>query len=854
MSMKHLQTYRVVPNIPEPLAFLEILSRNLWWSWKATAVELFRRMDPRLWRASGRNPLLFLTLVPPQRMEELAADDSFLAHLDRVCKRFENGVRIATREAQPFGDNEVVAYFSMEFGLHESIPIFAGGLGILAGDHMKASSDLSLPLVGVGLMYRRGYFRQVLDADGMQQEEYPATDLYLLPVEKARDADGNEIVVSVAGPEGDILARVWQIHVGRLRLLLLDTSLLENPPEVRQITSNLYVADPKTRLCQELVLGVGGMRALTALGLYPKVCHMNEGHSAFSGLERLALTMDTREMDLATAMEVVPRTTIFTTHTPVAAGHDEFHVPLVTPALKGFEKRLGVSVREILSWGQSRGASADSPLCMFYLGLRMSQYCNGVSRLHGQVARKMWAHEWPDKPVDEVPITHITNGVHLASWLSPEISLLFARYLGPLWHRDPQNENQYRRIDEIYDEELWHAHEMARARLLRVCRDHVAGQYRRRNAPRPVQEEVQGLLDPDVLTIGFARRFATYKRAYLLFMDPERLEAIINSEKRPVQFIFAGKAHPRDNEGKDIIKQIVAFAQRPSVRHRMIFLEDYDMHLARVLVQGADVWLNTPRRPHEACGTSGMKAAINGVLNVSILDGWWAEGYDETVGWAIGEREDSHSDPAFQDVLESQALYNVLENDVIPTYYDRKNGSAPLRWIRMMKNAMKLTMEKFSGMRMVREYRDRFYFPAAACFDELVADGGVQARRLAEQRQRLLALWDQVWIALPRAEREGPFRVGDSVVVTAEVHLGALTPDEVRAEVYSGKLEAMDQVASSWAAEMVVDKPLGDGRYSYRGTLTCQASGRYGFSARVLPRGDDWQKNIPGLMTWASTS
>jgi starch phosphorylase len=852
--MKHMQTYRVVPNIPEPLSFLEILSRNLWWCWKATAVELFRRMDPRLWRASGRNPLLFLTLIPPERMEELAADDSFLAHLERVKKRFENGIRIAPQGQQPFAEKEVVAYFSMEFGIHESMPIFAGGLGILAGDHMKASSDLSLPLVGVGLMYRRGYFRQVLDAEGMQQEEYPATDLYLLPVEKARDRSGNGIVVSVAGPDGDIRAMVWQIRVGRLLLFLLDTNLLENPPEMRQITANLYVAEQKTRLCQELVLGIGGMKALAAMGLYPKVCHMNEGHSAFSGLERLALTMSTREIDLETALEIVPRTTVFTTHTPVAAGHDEFPAALVSPALKSFEERLGVSVPEILSWGQPRGASADSPLCMFYLGLRMSRYCNGVSRLHGQVARKMWVHEWPDKPVDEVPITHITNGVHLASWLSPEVSLLFARYLGPLWHRDPQNEKQYRRIDEIYDEELWHAHEMARARLLRVCREHVAGQYRRRNAPRPVQEEAQGLLDPDVLTIGFARRFATYKRAYLLFTDPDRLEAIINSEKHPVQFIFAGKAHPRDGEGKDIIKQIVAFARRPTLRHRMIFLEDYDMHLARVLVQGTDVWLNTPRRPHEACGTSGMKAAINGVLNVSILDGWWAEGYDETVGWAVGEREDSHSDPAFQDALESQALYNVLENEVIPTYYDRKNGNVPGRWIQMMKNTMKMTMEKFSGMRMVREYRDRFYFPAAGRFDELSADGAGRARQLAGQRQRLLAMWDQIKIGFPRAEKEGPFRVGDTFGVTVEVQLGVLKPEEVCVEVYSGRLEAMDQVESSWAAEMVVDKSLGDGKYLYRGTLTCQASGRYGFSARVLPRGDGWQKNIPGLMTWASTS
>jgi len=853
--MNKLFTFQVFPNLPEPLAFLEELGRNLWWSWKSGAVELFRRIDPRLWDECGRNPLVFLTRLPQARMEDLAGDESFLAHMQEIKKRFEKGVAVPPLQKNvPLGENETIAYFSMEFGLHESIPIFAGGLGILAGDHLKAASDLSLPITGVGLLYRHGYFRQVLDVHGQQQEEYPAADLYSLPARRARDHAGREIVLSVPGPDGDILATVWKIQVGRVALFLLDTNLHDNPPAYRGITSNLYVSDPKERLCQELVLGIGGIRALTAMNLYPKVCHMNEGHSAFSSLERLSLTMSTHGVDLKTALEIVPRTTVFTTHTPVAAGHDEFAADLVKPVLKPFEERIGASAQEILSWGQAKGTAPDGKLSMFYLGQRMSQYCNGVSRLHGRVARQMWAHEWPAKPVDEVPISHITNGVHLASWLSPEIALLFERYLGPLWHRSPHNPKQTRRIEDIYDDELWHAHETARARLVRTCRQQLVKQYRRRNAPKAILEEARSVLDPDVLTIGFARRFATYKRAYLLLHDEERFEAILNSKRHPVQIIFAGKAHPSDNEGKGIIQRLFQFAQKDSVRDKVIFLEDYDMHLARCLCQGADVWLNTPRRPFEACGTSGMKAAINGVLNVSILDGWWAEGYRESVGWRIANGEEGFNDPAFQDALEAQALYNVLENDVLPAFYDRKNGDSPKQWIRMMRAAMQMTMKKFSGLRMVHEYENRFYFPAARWHDELVANQSELARELAAQRKRLLEHWRHIRIDAPRAETEGPFRVGDTFRVSADVHLGALRPDEVSVQIYYGKMSATETVQSSRTREMNVEKHLGDGNYLYSSELNCHASGRYGFSARAIPKGDDWQKNIPGLITWASAA
>ncbi|MGD8303876.1 MAG: alpha-glucan family phosphorylase, partial [Desulfobacterales bacterium] len=639
--MKNFQTFQVVPNIPKPLQFLETLSRNMWWCWNKDAIEIFRRMDPLLWAETNRNPIFFLSQISQSRFEKLSKDKGFLAHLKDVEEQFQLRVLDSAERTQPaLGPEDTVAYFSMEFGIHESLPLFAGGLGILAGDHLKSASNLNLPLIGVGLMYRRGYFRQYLNPDGWQQEAYPETDIYDLPVDRVRDADNNELRVVVIGPEGPIQAIVWKIMIGRIPIYLLDTNILENPLPYREMTSRLYAGDQKTRLAQEVLLGIGGMRALQKMNVQVKVLHMNEGHSAFASLERLSQIMAEQKIDLETALEIVPRTTVFTTHTPVAAGHDEFPAEHVLPYLKPLEKNLGVSATEILSWGQTDGSPASAPLSMFILGLHLASHCNGVSRLHGSVARRMWSHVWPHRPVEEIPISHITNGIHISSFISQEFANLFGRYLGPDWYFSSRKPENIKHIDDIYDEELWRSHEMNRSRLVRTCREQLVKQYTRRNAPRNVIEALESALDPNTLTIGFARRFATYKRAYLLFQDPQRLEAIVNSQKHPVQFIFAGKAHPKDEEGKDLIKKLFHFASKPELRDRIVFLEDYDMHLARHLLQGADVWLNTPRRPMEACGTSGMKAAINGVLNLSILDGWWCEGYSEERGWRIGNGEE----------------------------------------------------------------------------------------------------------------------------------------------------------------------------------------------------------------------
>ncbi len=849
--MSHIQTFQVFPLIPDSLSFLEVLSRNLWWCWNLHAIDLFRRINPRLWNKSGRNPIVFLSLILPERLEELSKDESFLAHQQRVKEHFEE--QVLTQKdysGSSYGQKEAIAYFSMEFGIHESLPFFAGGLGVLAGDHLKAAADNAIPLIAVGLLYRQGYFRQFLDQEGWQQEEYPENDLYHLPVEKLKDPSGNEVKISIIGPDGDIHAVVWKINVGRIPFLLLDTNLPENPPQIRDITSTLYTGESKKRLAQEILLGIGGMRALDALGIFPTVCHMNEGHSAFASLERIAKTMSVFNVDLKTAFEIVPRTTVFTTHTPVAAGHDEFPPDLVKPYLVPLEPRLGVKADEILSWGQPVGSGPDGPLSMFVLGLRMAQYCNGVSELHGKVARRMWSHVWPGRPEDEIPITHITNGIHIPSWISIENALLFERYLGPSWYLPRWNGDLDKRIDEIYDEELWRAREMSRSRLIRTCRELMVKQYARRNAPRAMMLDAESILDPDVLTIAFARRFASYKRATLLLKDPERLEAIINSKTKPVQLIFAGKAHPKDNEGKEMIKRLIQFARTSSVRHRIAFLEDYDIHIGRHLIQGADVWLNTPRRPFEACGTSGMKAAVNGVLNVSILDGWWCEGYSKERGWRIGGGEE-YSDDGYQDSVESQALYNVLENDVIPCFYERKNGDVPEKWLGMMKASMKMAMKDFSARLMVEKYEKQFYLPAAKQHRLLQENNAEAARNLVAQHDRLRLQWDDIHIERPERETEGPFRVGESFRVKSEVNLGALRPDEVEVEIYYGNFKTIDMLTASDVEKMSVLEDYGNGKYLYGCTLRCRVSGRYGFTVRITPRGDDHLRFAPGLITWA---
>lgn len=849
--MKHIQAFQVFPKLPDSLSFLGVLSRNMWWSWKKDAIELFRRIAPSLWEESGCNPIVFATLVSQDRLKKLAADDSFLAHLERVKEQYKEAVlsRVELDDYQG-AEGEKIAYFSMEFGIHESLPLFAGGLGVLAGDHLKSSSHLGLPMVAVGLLYRQGYFQQYLDLNGWQQEKYPEIDYYRLPIARIKDTSGANLIIQVDGPDGPIRADVWKLMVGRIPLIMLDTNLAANPPKIRDITARLYSAEPGVRLAQEVLLGIGGMRALKAMGIHPAICHMNEGHSAFSNIERLIQLMHHNNLDRQTALEIIARTSIFTTHTPVAAGYDEFSPELVSPYLKPLAKQLDMPVEQLTAWGQPDGNAPQAPFSMFILGLRLSQYCNGVSQLHGQVARKMWSHVWPNRSDEDTPITHVTNGIHVSSFVAPEIAMLFERYLGPEWHLSSRKPENVERIDEIYDEELWRTHEMNRVRMISKVREQMVRQYGQRNAPTSIMTAVEKALDPDVLTIGFARRFATYKRAYLIFQDPERLNALLTSEDRPLQIIFAGKAHPQDNEGKALVQQIMQYAQQEKFRHRLVFLENYHMGIARYLVQGVDAWLNTPRRPLEACGTSGMKAAINGALNLSVLDGWWCEEYSPERGWSIGSGE-AFDDPAYQDAVESQALYNLLENDVVPCFYDRQNGNMPTRWIAMMKASMKMAMADLCSHRMVNEYYQRFYQPAIERRASLLADDAREARHLRTFHQRLKEKWEQIHIDPPVRDQDGPFQAEDAFNVTAKVHLGDIRPDEVDVELYYGRIKRIDELIEGSPLPMEMVEDQGDGIHLYRCQVICGDSGRYGFTLRVVPRADDWIKYTPGLLTWA---
>ncbi|OGV69117.1 MAG: alpha-glucan phosphorylase [Lentisphaerae bacterium RIFOXYB12_FULL_65_16] len=849
--MENLQLFNVSPSIPSELSFLEDLARNMWWCWNDSAIELFRRINPPLWNEAGHNPLKFLTLIPQERFEALTRDEGFLSHLRLVRKRFRSSL-LATgggqAEIRPSG---CIAYFSLEFGIHESIRVYSGGLGVLAGDHLKAASDLHLPLVAVGLLYRQGYFQQHLDGEGWQLEHYPENEINFMPVQKAVDSEGRQIEISLNLPEGPLRVVIWQLNMGRVPLYLLDTNIPENPPELRTVTAQLYGGDRATRLRQELVLGIGGYRALLALGHNPAVCHMNEGHAAFLSVGRIEHMMKSHGYDFDTAAELVTRTNVFTTHTPVSAGNEMFGVDLLRPYLEALSREVGVPAAKLMQMGFAPDQPTGPEFSMTVLGMRMAYACNGVSRLHGVVARKMWQHLWPDRPVDEVPVTHVTNGIHVSTWLSPNNAALYDRYLGPEWQRDPGSPRVLEQVELIPDEELWHVHELGRSRLIRKGRELLEQQLRLRNAPRAQVAQAKFALEHDVLTIGFARRFATYKRGTLLLKDPERFEALLTNEERPVQIVFAGKAHPADNPAKELIRELIRFTRRYKAQGRVIFLENYDIMVARTLVQGVDVWLNTPRRPQEASGTSGMKAAVNGGINVSVLDGWWCEGYSKDCGWAVGSGEE-YDESEYQDQVESQALYNLLEDEIVPCFYDRSAGAIPRRWISMMKGSIRMGLGYFTSQRMVAEYYQRFYGPALREHESLTNDKASRARKLVAQHKRLDELWSDVSLDAPVAEMPGGMlHLGDKINVTCTVYLGDLTPDEADVQVYYGPVDSYNEITESHIESMKMLEEKGEGTYVYQQVITCRRTGRYGFTTRATPSGTDWVSAMPGYLTWA---
>jgi starch phosphorylase len=694
---------------------LRTLAANLWWSWDDEVVRLFQDLDPVRWRQLDHNPIALLNELPIEQVEERARQLVLHSRINYAYRRLQEylgsqktwGARHAgVLWARP------VAYFSAEFGLHESVPIYSGGLGILAGDHIKSASDLGIPLVGVGLYYDQGYFRQRLDAEGWQHEDYIDVDSRLLPIRPAVDRTGQPITVHIETRTGEIAARVWQLTVGRNMLLLLDSDVEGNAPEDRELTARLYGGDHRVRIRQELLLGVGGVRVLRALGISPGVLHLNEGHSAFAVLEQVHLRMGHEGLGCEEAMRRVARRVVFTTHTPVPAGHDRFSSDLIEEHLGPLRDAMGLSHEDLMALGRVDSYNPSEDFCMTVLALKASRRANAVSSLHGEVSRGMWHCLWPARLEEETPIGHITNGVHILSWLAPQMHQVYDRHLGPDWPERGREQRFWELVENIDDGELWETHQALKSRLLDFVRRRAAAQAQRRGEPAETADQLRRALNLDALTIGFARRFATYKRASLIMDDVERLAALVNDAQMPIQFVFAGKAHPKDQPGKQVLQRIARLARDPKFLGKVVFVEDYDINVGRHLVHGVDVWLNNPRRPLEASGTSGQKVVLNGGLNLSILDGWWAEAYDGANGFAIGGG-DTHCSTELHDARDYEALQTVLRDEVIPLYYQRDQDGMPRAWIRRMKRAIRTLGWRFSADRMVMDYVLKAYIPAA---------------------------------------------------------------------------------------------------------------------------------------------
>lgn len=850
--MKAKASFNVIPDLPPRLEPLRHLAGNLLFSWREEIRDLFKRIDAGLWRECRHNPVLMLGLTDQRRLVELVGESGFLAQMDRV---YEDFTRYMSKPRMQVEDHcsktpVQVAYFSAEFGLAECLPIYSGGLGVLAGDHLKSASDLNIPLVGVGLLYQMGYFSQYLTSDGWQMETYPVNDFPTMPVDQVVDENGIPVKIYVDFKGSPVAVSIWRIQVGRVNLYMLDTNIPENPPEFRTTTAQLYGGDREMRLRQEIVLGIGGIRALKALGIEPTVIHMNEGHSAFSALERINMLRKEKGLSFDAAREVVLAATVFTTHTPVPAGNDVFDPQLVMAYFDAYTKELGINFKVLLGYGRVDPRNESEPFGMTTLALRLSAYSNGVSRLHGSVSRAMWSGIWPRNPVEDVPIDYITNGIHVPTWISRDMGFLLDRYLGTNWAEEPDSERVWKQADQIPGTELWRTHERCREYTVSYARRKLVEQLKKRGASAAELQAANEVLTPDALTIGFARRFATYKRATLLFKDPERLDKLLSNPSRPVQILISGKAHPQDNEGKNFIKAIVHLARDERFRKRLVFLEDYNLDVAAQLMAGCDLWLNTPRRPLEACGTSGMKALANGCLNLSVLDGWWDEGYRPDVGWALGHGE-VYEDHEMQDYIESRELYNLLEREIVPMFYERRANGMPKRWVDMMRAGLRHLVPEFNAHRMVQEYTERYYKPCSDRYLELCRTRFEGAKDLALWRQKLMTGWRGVSVSGITGPENVERKVGESIPVRATVELGELSPHDVTVEIYYGRLDQNGEFVERNTAEMDPVEEPGD-RYIYEGLIQCSSSGRVGYTVRVLPSRKRLENRfVMGLLTWA---
>jgi len=845
--MKAFRSFTVRARLPEPLAPLQELAFNLRWSWDERTRDLFRWVDPTLWEITQHDPVQVLSLVARERLEALSKDNAFMSFLGEIHADLRRYMSVH-RWFQNRGRSALVkvGYFSPEFGIAEALPQYSGGLGILAGDHLKAASSLGVPMVGVGLLYREGYFRQRLNADGWQEERYPVMDPHAMALTLI---DGTRITIDLAGQA--LIAQIWVAYVGRVKLYMLDANVEENSDDTRGVTDRLYGGGTEHRLRQEMLLGIGGVRALDAVQEQAQIFHSNEGHAGFLGLERIRQLITGKGLSFSEALEVTRAGTVFTTHTPVPAGIDRFPAELMEKYFSTWAHECGVSIGDLMDLGHAPGEPANAPFNMAVMGLRLANMSNGVAKLHGYTSRLMFQQLFPSVPVEEVPIGSITNGVHGRTWVSSAMNDLFTKYINPSW--EDAGAADWARIAEARDDELWRAREQSKEALVGFVRSHLKASLLDKGVSPMDAAWAEEALDPTVLTLGFARRFASYKRATLLLSQPERLKALLLDPKRPTQFIFAGKAHPADDLGKEMIRQLVQFARDPTVRHRIAFIEDYDIAVARVMLQGCDVWLNNPRRPMEASGTSGEKAAINGVLNCSVLDGWWDEMFDGKNGWQIASAE-SYGDLQRRDELEANSLFEILERQVVPLYYDRGGDRFPRQWVARIKDSLSSLGPRVQASRMVRDYTRQMYEPMAKHAEILNARDYAKAKALAVWKRHIRDAWGKVSVVSVDVDSsELVTDLGVTRRATADVSLGDLEPTEVAVELLHGPVSAGDELAN-WQTVRMELKGSGPttGTTLWEGSFVCDVAGRHGFTVRVLPSHEDLQFPLEmGCVTWA---
>ena len=834
-QIRPLKEFQVSPALPASLHRLPELAHNLLWSWDHNLRALFRRLDPDIWRQS-HNPILMLSRLPQDTLEKAVTDSRFMAVYQRACERLDSYMN---RPSSMAPEGMLVAYFSMEYGIAECLPIYSGGLGVLSGDHMKGASDAGIPLVGVGLLYQKGYHQQVLNADGWQQERYPINEPHQMPVRPVL-LDGKELKVHVQCKKFTIAIKVWEADIGRTKLYLLDTNLPENEnrdnpvDDTRNVTENLYGGDHLTRIRQEIVLGIGGLRALKALGYRPTVFHMNEGHAAFQALERIRDLMEERQLSFDEAWEATRDSNVFTTHTCVPAGIDLFDSGLVYEHFEHYCQTHGLSIEQMFRIGRKNPTDQNEKYSMAVAAIQTSSFRNAVSRLHGEVSQEMWSDLWPALPAPEVPITYVTNGVHLPSMLNGDLAAVYDQHLPPDWRDTYQDPQVWRHINEIPDGDMWEAHRRRKKQLTIFAREHLVRTAQRNRAGSSEIKRLEQMLDPEVFTIGFARRFATYKRATLLFRDPARLKRILLDAKMPVQIVLSGKAHPKDVPGKTFIREIAQLSRDPELQGRVVFLENYSLRIAKEMVQGVDLWLNTPRRGEEACGTSGMKAAINGILNLSILDGWYDECYEESGGWAIGDRQEYADD---QDAMHASDIYSLLENEILPIYYSRSENGVPAQWVGRMKQCLKNISPRFNTQRMLDEYFHMLYTPAHASSQKMMAGAYAPAREKVAWMRRMQAAWPQVRVA--RVDPAPADTVtGSAITVRSLIELGGMTPADVRVEALVGRVTGDGHLVET---SVVLLQPEGQegSAYVFGTQYTPALTGRLGYTVRVSPNHED---------------